>query len=72
MTQSKFGQLDEVPLTSAWEHEAHEFTAWLSENLDRLLVAIGIPLELPELGPSRNIRLRCPCTQSAGQLGCSR
>ena len=41
-----FGSLDDVPLREAWAHEAHRFTPWLAENLDRLEKAIGIPLEL--------------------------
>lgn len=41
-----FGVLADVPLREAWSHEAHRFTPWLAENLDRLSQAIGIPLEL--------------------------
>lgn len=41
-----FGSLDDVSLREAWAHEAHRFTPWLAENLDRLAAAIGIPLEL--------------------------
>ena len=43
---TKFGILDDVPLMEAWAHEAHDFTPWLSQNLDHLSKAIGIPLEL--------------------------
>lgn len=46
MTQQTFGILEEVNIREAWEHEAHGFTPWLAENLDRLSQAIGIPLEL--------------------------
>lgn len=41
-----FGTLADVPLRAAWNHEAHRFTPWLAENLERLGDAIGIPLEL--------------------------
>lgn len=41
-----FGALADVPLRSAWAHEAHSFTPWLAENIDRIATAIGIPLEL--------------------------
>lgn len=41
-----FGTLADVPLRSAWAHEAHRFTPWLAENIDRIAAAIGIPLEL--------------------------
>lgn len=41
-----FGTLADVPLRSAWSHEAHRFTPWLAENIDRIAGAIGIPLEL--------------------------
>lgn len=42
----RFGVLDIVPLGDAWAHEAREFTPWLSENLDRLSAALGMPLAL--------------------------
>ncbi len=45
-TQTSFGTLVDVPLREAWAHEAHRFTPWLAENLDRLSQVIGIPLEL--------------------------
>lgn len=41
-----FGRLESINLRDAWEHEANDFTPWLSENLDRLSEVIGIPLEL--------------------------
>lgn len=40
------GTLVEVNAREAWQHEAHNFTPWLAENLDRLSDAIGVPLEL--------------------------
>jgi hypothetical protein len=41
-----FASLADVPLREAWNHEAHRFTPWLADNLDRLSAAIGVPLEL--------------------------
>ncbi|MEO9960743.1 MAG: hypothetical protein ABJF07_10635 [Nisaea sp.] len=43
---AEFGTLDEVPLRQAWPHEAHAFTPWLAEHLDRLSREVGIELEL--------------------------
>ena len=40
-----FGILTEADLRTAWPHEAHDFTPWLAENLERLSEVIGIPLE---------------------------
>src|SRR5688500_2479785 len=45
-SETVFGKLADVPLRSAWSHEAHRFTPWLAENLSRLAGAMGIPLEL--------------------------
>ena len=42
----EFGELNEVELREVWEHEAHKFTPWLAENLERLSKVIGIPIEL--------------------------
>lgn len=42
----QFGTLREISLREAWPHEAHQFTPWLAENLDRLSEALGIELEL--------------------------
>ena len=41
----EFGNLEILDLREAWPHEAHNFTPWLADNLDRLSEAIGIPLE---------------------------
>lgn len=41
-----FGRLVDRPARDAWAHEAHAFTPWLADNLDRLEEAVGIPLEL--------------------------
>jgi hypothetical protein len=45
MSTVEFGYLEDAPLRDAWAHEAHAFTPWLAENLDRISAAIGIPLE---------------------------
>lgn len=39
------GRLVDCSLRDAWAHEAHDFTAWLADNLDFLSEAIGVPLE---------------------------
>ena len=41
----QFGELENVDLRTAWPHEAHDFTPWLAQNLDRLAQVIGIPME---------------------------
>ena len=43
-----FGTLVDVEARTAWSHEAHGFTPWLAENLDRLGEAIGVRMELTE------------------------
>lgn len=50
-----FSRLADVPPREAWAHEAHAFTPWLADNLDRLSEAIGVPLELSgrEVGVGR-------------------
>ena len=40
--------MESVDLREAWGHEAHDFTPWLADNLDRLSEVIGIPLELED------------------------
>ncbi|MXY21713.1 MAG: hypothetical protein F4Y49_10315 [Dehalococcoidia bacterium] len=45
MATPEFGTLESVDLREAWPHEAHNFTPWLADNLDRLADAIGMPLE---------------------------
>ena len=42
----QFADLNEINLRTAWPDEARDFTPWLSQNLDRLSRAIGIPMEL--------------------------
>jgi hypothetical protein len=39
------GKLIDISPRDAWSHEAHDFTPWLSENLDQLGEAIGLQLE---------------------------
>ena len=39
------GRLERVDIREVWQHEAHDFTPWLAENLDRLSEVVGIPLE---------------------------
>ena len=43
-----FSKIEKVDVRSIWPHEAHDFTPWLADNLDRLGEAIGIELELIE------------------------
>lgn len=45
MVTPEFGTLENVGVREAWPNEAHNFTPWLSDNLDRLSEVIGIPLE---------------------------
>jgi len=44
----ELGTLEKVDPRTIWIHEAHDFTPWLADNLDRLGDAIGIELELTE------------------------
>ena len=41
----EFEELKDVDLREAWPNEAHDFTPWLADNLERLSRVIGIPLE---------------------------
>lgn len=55
---TEFSTLKAVSLREAWEHEAHDFTPWLADNLDRLSEELGIDkLELEgtemQVGPYR-------------------
>lgn len=45
MKDTGIGKLFDISPREAWEHEAHDFTPWLSENLDQLGDAIGLQLE---------------------------
>ncbi len=42
----EFENIEKVDPRLIWSHEAHDFTPWLAENLDRLGQAVGIDLEL--------------------------
>lgn len=57
MGTSELGRLESEDLREAWSHEAHDFTPWLAENLDRLSEAIGLDLDLEgcevQVGPYR-------------------
>ena len=43
---TELSKIEKVDLRDIWEHEAHDFTPWLSENLDRLSEELGLDLEL--------------------------
>lgn len=43
-----FGDIEKVDARSIWNHEAHDFTPWLAENIGRLGEALGLELELSE------------------------
>lgn len=51
------GVLETADLRDAWKHEAHDFTPWLAENLDRLGSELGVALEKEDtevhVGPYR-------------------
>ena len=36
MGDVELGELRDVPIRDVWDHEAHDFTPWLAENLHRL------------------------------------
>ena len=40
--KNSLGKLERVDVRRAWAHEAHDFTPWLAENLDRLSSELGI------------------------------
>ena len=69
MSDIRFASLTDVAVRDAWAHEAHKFTPWLAENLDRLASVIGVPLELTgtemQVGPfSADILARNPTDDS--------
>lgn len=41
-----FSRLTKIPLRDTWVHEAHDFTPWLEENIDRLGDALGLTLDV--------------------------
>lgn len=43
-----FGKIKKVNIRDIWQHEAHNFTPWLAENLDKLGESVGMDLELIE------------------------
>ena len=55
--EQALGALETADLRDAWEHEAHDFTPWLAENLDRLGSELGVELEKEDtemhVGPYR-------------------
>ena len=46
MPVPELGSLEPVNVREIWEHEAHDFTPWLADNLDRLGTELGMNLEL--------------------------
>ena len=44
MSQGSIGILERVPLRQVWEHEAHDFTQWLQENISVLNDALDLNL----------------------------
>lgn len=42
------GKIQRVPLREVWRHEEHDFSAWLSENIDVLSECVGLELNPPE------------------------
>lgn len=69
MATADLKTLRHVDVRNAWTHEAHDFTPWLSENLNVLSVELGIGLELEgtevQVGPYRaDILARVPYDDS--------
>ena len=46
MDHTELGELRNVNVREVWEHEASNFTPWLSQNLSRLSAKLGVNLEL--------------------------
>ncbi len=44
----ELGTLQRVDPRSVWEHEAHDFTPWLRDNIEMLAEAVGLELDLVE------------------------
>lgn len=42
------GKLQRVDPRTVWKHEAHDFTPWLTENIELLGEALGLKLEVSE------------------------
>ena len=45
MATDELGKLENVPVREIWEHEAHDFTPWLAENLNLLGEVLHLDLE---------------------------
>lgn len=45
---SEFGKIRKLNIRDIWQHEAHDFTPWLADNLDKLGESVGMDLELME------------------------
>lgn len=45
MATRKMGRIREVNVRQLWDHEAHDFTRWLADNIDRLGEALQMDLE---------------------------
>ena len=43
-----FGKIKKVNVRDIWQHEAHNFTPWLAENIEKLGESVGMDLELIE------------------------
>jgi hypothetical protein len=43
-----FGTLRRLELSSVWQREAHHFTPWLAENMERLGETLGLELQLEQ------------------------
>ena len=43
-----FGKIKKVNIRDIWQHEAHYFTPWLAENIEKLGESVGMDLELIE------------------------
>lgn len=44
----EFGDIRTVDIRTIWRNEAHDFTPWLAQNIDRLGESLGMELELQE------------------------
>ena len=42
----EFGELKPVDIRELWPNEAHHFTPWLADNIERLGEAVGMDLEI--------------------------
>ena len=66
-------QADGCEPRTAWPNEAHDFTPWLAENLDRLSEATGVDLDAETTeAPVRAVRGRHSCDGGRGTVGADR